>query len=170
MPGYTKRLGRELSDLKTNPAVGISVFQADDFRIWLIDIQVMDDNPLYVGKTFRLQFRFTPTYPIEAPEVQFIRSLGREIPMHPHIYSNGHICLGKDLELHEMYLQQIIIMIDVLGSGWSPIQTVGSVSMSIQSMLAGNDRNERPPDDARYVASAPISPKQTRFVYHDDNV
>ncbi|KAK9242066.1 ubiquitin-conjugating enzyme/RWD-like protein [Lipomyces tetrasporus] len=152
MPGYTKRLGRELSDLKTNPAVGISVFQADDFRIWLIDIQVMDDNPLYAGKTFRLQFRFTPTYPIEAPEVQFIASLGRGIPMHPHIYSNGHICL------------------DVLGSGWSPIQTVGSVSMSIQSMLAGNDRNERPPDDARYIASAPISPKQTRFVYHDDNV
>ncbi|KAJ8104154.1 ubiquitin-conjugating enzyme/RWD-like protein [Lipomyces tetrasporus] len=140
MPGYTKRLGRELSDLKTNPAV------------------VMDDNPLYAGKTFRLQFRFTPTYPIEAPEVQFIASLGRGIPMHPHIYSNGHICL------------------DVLGSGWSPIQTVGSVSMSIQSMLAGNDRNgfpqrtERPPDDARYIASAPISPKQTRFVYHDDNV
>ncbi|KAK7205884.1 ubiquitin-conjugating enzyme/RWD-like protein [Myxozyma melibiosi] len=150
--GFTKRLGRELNDLKNNPAVGISVFQANDFRIWLIDIKVMDDNPIYAGKTFRLQFRFASSYPIEAPEVQFVASYGIEIPVHPHIYSNGHICL------------------DVLGSGWSPVQTVASVAMSIQSMLAGNDRNERPPDDARYVAHAPISPKNTRFVYHDDTV
>ncbi|KAK9451616.1 ubiquitin-conjugating enzyme/RWD-like protein [Limtongia smithiae] len=150
--GFTKRLGRELHELNTHPAVGIHVFQADEYRIWLIDIQVMDNNPIYAGKTFRLQFRFSNQYPIEAPEVQFVASRDRPIPIHPHIYSNGHICL------------------DVLGTGWSPIQTVSSVSMSIQSMLAGNDRNERPRDDARYVATAPISPKQTRFVYHDDNV
>ncbi|KAK9468873.1 ubiquitin-conjugating enzyme/RWD-like protein [Lipomyces arxii] len=152
MFAYTKRLGRELQELKNSPSVGISVFQAEDFRLWLIDIEVIDNNPIYIGKKFRLQFRFTQSYPIEAPEVQFIQSYGRPIPVHPHIYSNGHICL------------------DVLGSGWSPIQTVASVSMSIQSMLTGNDKNERPPDDARYVASAPISPKQSRFAYHDDTV
>ncbi|KAK9454889.1 ubiquitin-conjugating enzyme/RWD-like protein [Dipodascopsis uninucleata] len=152
MAGYTKRLSRELNDMKNSPAVGITVYQADDFQKWLIDIQVMDNHPLYAGKKFRLQFRFLPSYPIEAPEVQFIRSHDRDIPIHPHIYSNGHICL------------------DVLGSGWSPIQSVSSIAMSIQSMLAGNSKNERPPDDSRYIATAPFSPKQTRFVYHDDTV
>ncbi|KAK9478845.1 ubiquitin-conjugating enzyme/RWD-like protein [Lipomyces japonicus] len=149
---FAKRLGRELNDLQSNAPVGISIFQAEDFSLWLIDIRVMDDNPLYANKIFRLQFRFPKSYPIEAPEVKFIQSYGIEIPIHPHIYSNGHICL------------------DVLGSGWSPVQTVSSVSMSLQSMLAGNNKNERPPDDSRYVANAPFSPKQTRFVYHDDNV
>lgn len=44
---------------------GITLIQADDFQTWLMDIQVMDDNPLYQGETYRLKFSFTPQYPIE---------------------------------------------------------------------------------------------------------
>jgi ubiquitin-conjugating enzyme E2 W len=89
----------------------------------------------------------------EAPEVVFIKVspsatdpaqpsstekpfAGRPIPMHPHIYSNGIICL------------------DLLGTaGWSPVQSVESVCMSIQSMLTGNSKNERPQGDAQFCAS-----------------
>ena len=134
-----------------------------------MDIRVLDDNPLYAGKSYRLSFKFTANYPIEAPEVMFVRAVDRgltffsllscvsnrltpftcleqcekdgvwkgrerkgrglmmgvEIPMHPHIYSNGVICL------------------DLLssGNGWSPVQSVESVCMSIQSMLTGNTKN-----------------------------
>src|SRR4051794_13783597 len=43
----------------------------------------------------------------EPPEVTFVLKPDRPIPMHPHIYSNGIICL------------------DLLGSqGWSPVQNV----------------------------------------------
>jgi ubiquitin-conjugating enzyme E2 W len=44
---------------------GITLIQADDFQTWLMDIQVIDSNPLYQGETYRLKFSFTPQYPIE---------------------------------------------------------------------------------------------------------
>ena len=37
-------------------------------------------------------------------------------------------------------------------------------------MLSTNEKEERPPDDVDYVKRAPLNPKQTKFVYHDDDV
>ncbi|KAL4926000.1 ubiquitin-conjugating enzyme E2 [Aspergillus undulatus] len=77
----------------------------------------------------------------------------RPIPIHPHIYSNGIICL------------------DLLSSaGWSPVQTVESVCMSIQSMLTANSRNERPPGDSEFVSYNRRRPRDINFLYDDDDV
>jgi Ubiquitin-conjugating enzyme len=95
---------------------------------------------------------------LEPPEVQFIEvpktsDTPRPIPIHPHIYSNGIICL------------------DLLSSaGWSPVQTVESVCMSIQSMLTANNRNERPPGDSDFVSYNRRRPRDINFFYDDDNV
>lgn len=91
--------------------------------------------------------------PIEPPEVTFHKTANRPIPMHPHIYSNGIICL------------------DLLGNqGWSPVQNVESVCMSIQSMLTGNTKNERPPGDEDFVRANKLRPKDIDFYYHDNTV
>ncbi|PNS13937.1 ubiquitin-conjugating enzyme E2-16 kDa [Sphaceloma murrayae] len=149
-----KRLQRELAKLNSGPlAPGITLVSAENLQEWQIDIQVMDDNPIYMGKTFRLKFIFSNNYPIEAPEVVFLRSPAREIPLHPHVYSNGIICL------------------DLLSSqGWSPVQNVESTSLSIQSMLTGNTKAERPPGDDDFVRTNRLRPRDVNFVFHDKNV
>jgi len=91
--------------------------------------------------------------PLEPPEVVFIQLPDRPIPIHPHIYSNGIICL------------------DLLGQqGWSPVQNVESVCMSLQSMLTGNSKNERPPGDEEFVRANTMRPKDIQFYYHDNDV
>jgi hypothetical protein len=50
---------------------GITLVQAENLEVWLLDIQVLDDNPIYKGETYRLKFNFSRNYPIE------VRFLGR---------------------------------------------------------------------------------------------
>lgn len=163
---------------------GIELVSTDSLDEWIVDVQVLDQNPLYMDQTFRLHFRFPSTYPIgerdfsvavlerqlssgslssqkpprsltatEPPEVVFRQQADRPIPMHPHVYSNGIICL------------------DLLGTqGWSPVQNVESVCMSLQSMLTGNTKNERPPGDEEFVRTNRQRPRDIEFWYHDNQV
>ncbi|MDI1488277.1 MAG: hypothetical protein OHK93_007551 [Ramalina farinacea] len=154
-----KRLQKELVKIQQSLPPGITLVSADNLQEWQLDIRVLDSNPLYLNQNYRLRFRFSNNYPIEAPEVMFISptpsptQTPRPIPMHPHIYSNGIICL------------------DLLGSqGWSPVQNVESVCMSIQSMLTGNSKNERPPGNEDFVRRNTQRPRDVRFVYEDDTV
>ncbi|KAA8896119.1 hypothetical protein FN846DRAFT_910988 [Sphaerosporella brunnea] len=62
---FAKRLSKELAKIhQSGLAPGITLVQADDLQKWQMDIQVLDDNPLYKGKTFRLSFRFSRNYPM----------------------------------------------------------------------------------------------------------
>ena len=87
---------------------------------------------------------------MESPEVIFEPP---NVPIHPHIYGNGHICLN------------------ILGSDWSPALTAKSICMSIMSMLSSATEKVPPPDNDRYVRTyLNKSPKEANFFYHDDTV
>ena len=46
------------------------------------------NGTLFEGENFQLSFQFNAKYPFDSPIVTFT---GDSIPMHPHVYSNGHM-------------------------------------------------------------------------------
>ncbi|KIM84709.1 hypothetical protein PILCRDRAFT_818323 [Piloderma croceum F 1598] len=148
----SRRLQKELKEIKTEGCpVGITLLEAENFDKWLFSIEVMGESQ-YQGEAYTLMFRFPPMYPIESPAVQFVVDQTHQSPVHPHVYSNGHICAS------------------ILGTDWSPVLSVVSVCVTLQSMLASCKKKERPPDNDQYVSRAPDNPKKTRFHYDDDTV
>eukprot|EP00933_Yihiella_yeosuensis_P039610 TRINITY_DN33693_c0_g1_i2.p1 TRINITY_DN33693_c0_g1~~TRINITY_DN33693_c0_g1_i2.p1 ORF type:complete len:157 (-),score=13.09 TRINITY_DN33693_c0_g1_i2:203-673(-) len=149
-PAFQKRLRKELEDLrsKQDENEGISVEECADLGVWHVRV-LGAPGTIYDGESFRLRFSFPERYPLESPEVIF----EGEAPVHPHIYSNGHICLS------------------ILYDAWSPALTVCSVCMSIVSMLSSCTSKVRPEDNDSYVARVGHrSPKLSRWMFDDDKV
>lgn len=97
---FVKRLTKEIANFTSNPPPNLILIPGEDLSQCLIHITGAKDT-LYEDEKYTLQFKFDQSYPLEvinapsnfslAPEVVFI---GSSIPVHPHVYSNGHICLS----------------------------------------------------------------------------
>ncbi|XP_043465330.1 ubiquitin-conjugating enzyme E2 W isoform X1 [Leptopilina heterotoma] len=148
---FQRRLQKELMSLIREPPPGMYVDGDnvdENLNQWVVNMEGAKGT-LYEGEHFQLQFKFSPKYPFDSPEVTFI---GGNIPVHPHIYSNGHICLS------------------ILTDDWSPALSVQSVCLSIISMLSSCKEKTRPPDNSFYVKTCNKNPKKTKWWYHDDSV
>ncbi|KAL0491222.1 ubiquitin conjugating enzyme E2 [Acrasis kona] len=145
---YTKRLQKELQKIQSTPIEGITVGDVSNLQKWVVQLDGAKGT-LYEGEHFTLQFCFPNNYPLESPEVIFIGN----VPIHEHVYSNGHICLN------------------VLYDGWSPVLSVSTICLSLQSMLSSATQKVRPRDNDNYVRNCfGKSPKQGRWLFHDDKV
>jgi len=147
-----KRLQKELKSFMAECPDGLRLTEktvsGENLAVWQVNMEG-PPSTLYQGEKFLLQFKFGEKYPFDSPEVTFI---GESIPVHHHVYSNGHICLS------------------ILTDDWSPALSVQSVCLSVLSMLASAKEKSRPPDDVFYTKTCSKNPKKTRWWYHDDSV
>ncbi|CAK9439729.1 uncharacterized protein LODBEIA_P38290 [Lodderomyces beijingensis] len=153
---FQKRLLKEYRALQKADLPGIALVSNDDSLTYFIFTIGVRNHDLYPD-SYYLSIYITQDYPVDSPSVKFVTTTTATtgtapIPIHPHIYSNGHICLN------------------LLGEDWTPACSIESILLSIQSMLDTNEVNERPPDNSQYLLHAPDDPKKSRFIYHDDNV
>ncbi|GAA5802797.1 hypothetical protein HPULCUR_008272 [Helicostylum pulchrum] len=84
---YIKRLTKELRDLNKNPPEGVVVEEAENLKKWKVRLTGAPGT-IYEGEEFKLEFRFTTQYPLEAPDVVFIKPY---IPVHPHYFGNKNL-------------------------------------------------------------------------------
>ncbi|EGV64809.1 ubiquitin-conjugating enzyme E2 [Yamadazyma tenuis] len=150
---FYKRILKEYRSLQKATLPGIElVSNNEELSEFEFEMVVLNNHQLY-KEPVKLIVKLTDEYPVAPPKVKFLQEVGAyDIPMHPHVYSNGHICLN------------------LLGNDWTPACSIESILLSLQSMLESNTKQERPPDDARYVRYAPAYASASGFVYHDDSV
>ncbi|KAG8503087.1 hypothetical protein CXB51_000917 [Gossypium anomalum] len=148
------RLQKELLEWQVNPPTGFKHKVTDNLQRWIVEVNGTPGT-LYADETYQLQVDFPEHYPMEAPQVIFIPPA----QLHPHIYSNGHICLADGECLFEKFAERDMIICnhhctDILYDSWSPAMT------------------QRPADNDRYVKNCRNgrSPKETRWWFHDDKV
>lgn len=86
----SRRIQSELTEWTRNPPDGMALESCETITAWTVLMAGPEDAPvpLYRGETFRLRVVFGDRYPLEPPEVTFVPPA---VPVHPHLYSNGHI-------------------------------------------------------------------------------
>lgn len=124
----TNRINKELKMLQKDPPMNCSAGPiGDDVTVWQATIIGPSDSP-YENGVFYLDIKFPTSYPFKPPSIKF-----RTRIYHPNIAPHsGAICL------------------DILKDKWAPSLTIGSVLLSICSLLTDpNPDDPLAPDVAR---------------------
>lgn len=140
-----RRLQKEIQDIHKDTQSGISItspqdsVEITDFTHFKGHFAGPPDTP-YEGGHYEVDIRITAEYPFKPPQMRFITKI-----WHPNVSSQtGAICL------------------DTLGTQWSPVLTLKSALISLQSLLSSPEPKD--PQDAE-VASMLISrPEEFKHV------
>jgi ubiquitin-conjugating enzyme E2 Z len=87
------------------------------------------DTP-YEGGFFLFEIKFPNDYPSTPPGVVLLTTGGGKVRFNPNLYANGKVCLSILGTWH--------------GPGWTPVHTVSSVLLSIQSLMNSNPYHNEP--------------------------
>ncbi|KIY44868.1 ubiquitin-conjugating enzyme E2s, partial [Fistulina hepatica ATCC 64428] len=130
VPAVTRRLMREISELKTNPPEGIRLQTNEDNMFDLTGIIQGPEGTPYSGGYFRVKFKFTSEFPSAPPKckhhmsesIAFFRSpcsagwFATKI-FHPNVSSAGEIC------------------VNTLKKDWQPSYGIGHILVTVKCLL-----------------------------------
>ncbi len=139
-----RRIAKELSDIKGDSSSNITVNPAygDDVTHLKASFPGPPDSP-YAGGKFVVDIKIPTEYPFKPPVMKFETKL-----WHPNVSSQtGAICL------------------DTLGSQWSPVLTIKSALLSLQSLLGSPEPKD--PQDAEVANMLMNQPEQFDRVARD---
>lgn len=132
-----RRIGKELADIRSDTASKIFCEPADggsDLTNLLASFPGPPDTP-YEGGTYRVDITIPTDYPFRPPIMKFKTKL-----WHPNVSSQtGAICL------------------DTLGTAWSPVLTIKSALLSLQSLLSTPEPKD--PQDAEVASMLMKTPE-----------
>ncbi|KAK2964754.1 putative Ubiquitin-conjugating enzyme E2 35 [Blattamonas nauphoetae] len=113
-----KRIQKELARLQSDPLEGITVTPAEDNIRYLTVILPGPKGTCYEGGKFKLEVFCGEGYPMQPPQCRFLTRI-----YHPNIDRLGRICLD-------------IIDQNPAKCQWTPAIQIGSMLLSIQSLLS----------------------------------
>ena len=121
-----KRISADIKNIRRNNLdeqnIFVSVNEENIFKIKALIIGPKDTP--YENGFYFFDFEIPKDYPISPPKAKFI-NLNSNVRFHPNLYKCGKICLSILNTWH--------------GPGWTSVQTLSSVLLSIQSLM-----NEHP--------------------------
>jgi len=116
---------RDLKRLYQDPLPGIFAAPASEQDATKLVALIIGpfDTP-YEGGFFLFDVQIPAEYPYQPPVVTMLTTGGGRVRFNPNLYANGTVCLS--------------ILGTWNGPSWSPAQWIGSVLLSIQSLLCEN--------------------------------
>ncbi|EME82351.1 uncharacterized protein MYCFIDRAFT_154883 [Pseudocercospora fijiensis CIRAD86] len=140
-----RRLQKEIADILKDPQSGIRITSPQgssditDFTHFKGHFRGPPDTP-YEGGKYEIDIRITSEYPFKPPEMRFITRI-----WHPNVSSQtGAICL------------------DTLSTAWSPVLTLKSALISLQSLLSSPEPKD--PQDAEVARMLITRPEEFKHV------
>lgn len=117
----TKRILAELKNFFEDSSItGIKIFPHET-NMRHVDVLIIGnkDTPYECG-FFWFKFIYPITYPFDPPEMKFMTTDNGTVRFNPNLYEDGKVCLS---------------LLNTWGQGWSSINTITNVLVSIQSMV-----------------------------------
>ncbi|XP_045171348.1 ubiquitin-conjugating enzyme E2 L3-like [Mercenaria mercenaria] len=84
----TRRLGKELADLKKSPIKTFKILEVDESNILQWQALVVPEGEPYKQGAFRIKIDFPAEYPFKPPKITFMTKI-----YHPNIDEKGQVCL-----------------------------------------------------------------------------
>ncbi|KAL1443439.1 hypothetical protein MTO96_007517 [Rhipicephalus appendiculatus] len=121
-PSCLMRVKRDIADFKADPLPGIYISPEERDLTRVHALIVGPDGTPYEGGFFHFFMKFPANYPVNPPRVRIMTTDAGRVRFNPNLYANGKVCLS--------------ILGTWEGPPWSPVQCIGSVMVSIQSLLS----------------------------------